>query len=214
MVQTYMLFGDPATRLKGEPIVETQIIINPGVNLFGLPNLSIWSAPSWKAMDLLEYMNNQGIKAQKILTYDSLQGIWLKGIWEEGGFQGTNFEIIPGQGYLFYICDMEESQILTLTGSNFYLDYKLGMGFNFITFPAPLDLYTSYDILKELGKDYIDNLRTYLNIKGEWKSSYYFFNQPTGGKYQIRNDNGYIIWMINTRNNWRPSPWDRNGTGD
>lgn len=205
-LQSYMLFGDPATELKGRlgPSAETQILIKPGINVFCLPGKM---ENSWKVSDLQAYANTQGIELQKISAFDSLHHRWQIGGWQNGGFQGEDFEIIPGQSYILY-AEMKNDLTLPLTCSDIYPRYTWGIGSHWINFPAPLHAFTSYDLLEELGEKFISSLQTLDAPGGKWQESYYFFGMPAGKKSRILKDTGYLIEIIDPKNNWRPSVWD------
>lgn len=205
ILQTYLLFGDPVSDLKGiyGPMSEVQIPVTPGLNLFCLPGRVTFPR---KAADFLEYLYDQGIEAIRMLDYETIHGNWQAAVWQDEHFQGTNFEVLPGRTYLIYTAS-EEGRYLSLTCSDLYLRYSLGKGFNLVNFPASLGPFFTYDLLEDLGRDYVDSLATYQKHKGKWPTSYHFFGKPAGEKSLIEKNRGYIIRMRNSRDNWRPWPW-------
>ena len=212
MAQNYLLFGDPATRLKGEygASAEARIIIKPGINFFSLPGRVL---PSLGAEDLLVKLSSQGIGVRKISGYDSIDKKWQTGVWKGGALKGIDFDIVPGQGYVLY-ADGDSERTLSFVSSciiPFYSSYILDAGYNLLGFPAPLGDYTSYDLHRELGADSVFSVATYGKRSGKWQESYSFFSLTAGERYQIEPGCGYGIGIAKARRNWSPGPWSKEG---
>jgi len=184
---------------------QVQTRITPGLNLFCLPGWidSFWN---WRAASLLKYLNDQGIEIKKIVDYDPLQEKWQAGVWENGNFQGADFEILPAKSYLLYV-STQDTQLLSFTASELFTPYVLHKGVNFCNFPGNLGDYTSYDLLKELEESNCSDLATYQSIRGKWQGCYHFFGQPAGEKYQIQKNNCYVLEMMSDKSDWKPAAW-------
>jgi hypothetical protein len=82
----------------------------------------------------------------------------------------------------------------------------LSEGLNLITLPsAKEDLdYTSYDMLMDLGgQTQVSSTRRYDYYWG-WETTSWFMNQRSGVEFSTSTGEGYLIYMKQEKENWRP----------
>ena len=77
---------------------------------------------------------------------------------------------------------------------------------NLISLPADMDFsdYTGYDLLQDLGnKSQVSSIRRYDPVNG-WQTTSWFFGVPSGVDYETMRGEGYLIYMNEAVENWRP----------
>jgi VCBS repeat-containing protein len=175
------------------------------LNIVGIP---VHSSPALTSYDLLRYLSDQGGGGsgvvEMIQRYNSKSGTWEYTSWLEGNPSGADFPIKAGEAYVIYMG--RDLSNVWFEGPACGAAAHLSEGLNLITLPsAPEDYaYRSYDILQDLGDPtQVSSARRYDSIWG-WQTTSWFRGFVSGVNFTARNGEGYLIYMRQEKENWRP----------
>jgi hypothetical protein len=82
----------------------------------------------------------------------------------------------------------------------------LSPGLNLVCLPAPREgfEYDSHEMLEDLGdQSEVQNIKRYDSTYG-WQTTSWFLGSPSGAEYETRNGEGYVIYMKEGKQQWRP----------
>jgi hypothetical protein len=81
----------------------------------------------------------------------------------------------------------------------------LAAGLNLVCLPAAEDgfLYSSYDMLQDLGDEtHVASVLRYDSTQG-WQSTSWFLGSPSGEDFDTLKGEGYLIYMNEAQLDWR-----------
>jgi len=161
-------------------MVTQAVPVNGGWNLLALP---LQPQPAMTAQALLDSLN-----AQSSSGNCSEVDQWVNSAWNSYNilFGGTDFPVIPGQGYFTYCADSFD---WVLQGEAFQSGVLLNLlnGWNLLGVPYP-DTYTSPSLLAAIGGDCSE-------IDRWFNSAWYSYNTLFGGdNFDILSQEGYFLY--------------------
>ena len=113
-------------------------------------------------------------------------------------FSNPFFEMKNGNGYSIYKHQHQLLPKLIFIDENSLIS-PLTPGLNFRAGQSIVEVYqiqgtpSSFKLLQEPEPEEIQNINRYDNKKGNWESSYQFFNQPAGRDFSILPNEAYMI---------------------
>ena len=117
---------------------------------------------------------------------------------------GVDFPIEPGEAYLIYMSgDLND---VWFEGVAVGKAVDLSPGLNLVCLPAPSEgfEYDSYEMLESLGdSNEVSSVRKYDSNYG-WQTTSWFFGSPSGALYDTRKGEGYVVYMKQAKEQWRP----------
>ena len=134
-------------------------------------------------------------------------------MWETAGWigdnpSGTKFPIKAGEAYLIYMG--RDLSGVWFEGPARGAAVHLGDGLNLVTLPSANEEfeYTSYQMLTDLGgQTEVSSARRYDYYWG-WQTTSWFklsgVPYVSGVDFDTRNGEGYLIYMKQEKENWRP----------
>jgi hypothetical protein len=86
---------------------------------------------------------------------------------------------------------------LVFPGVTAFFETNLYKGMNLVTFSAPSESFTSYDVIQGLikGQAEIVALQRYEKTSGRWYITFCQAGQATGDKFLINQDESYFVYM-------------------
>ena len=170
-----------------------ELILTEGFNLISYPFEN--GDPNFSAFDLLQVLGDSS--QIDSVSYYSRNGERYVRAWynDSGQPEGTDFTIETGRGYIVYANDYIVRivrNLYTQGTQNLYL-YE---GMNLVGFASVPDWYTAFDILRDLGRDYVLAVYRYDPFwEGDWESAYWLNGNPSGINFPILFGEGYHVQM-------------------
>ncbi|MFA4918754.1 MAG: hypothetical protein WC581_05820 [Thermodesulfovibrionales bacterium] len=173
-----------------------EIAIRPGFNLIAVGDKLAKAYP--KASDLIA-ANPENIGIEKIVTYSSLNGIFLE------SSPLADIQLQKGMGIGLYASG---SGVLQIGNSGETSEYTLLPGTNYIGMLTVPYGYTAYNLLSSIGYDNIQSVRKFNNQTGLWETASLRdasgVKEAVGINFVIRQGDGLIITMKNRVDGWKP----------
>ncbi|MEJ2430627.1 MAG: hypothetical protein P8075_17170, partial [Deltaproteobacteria bacterium] len=189
--------------LIGEPGYTFDLTID--LNVLGFP---VQLSPPLTSYGLLLYLKEQAggsTVVDSVKRYNKETGKWDTASWFSQQPAGDDFPIEPGNGYLIYMKDALPG--VTFEGIPVGTLVDLLPGLNLVGLPAdnnPGFTYTSYQMLQDLGNDQqVAYVKRYDPYEG-WQTTSWFEGNPAGDLFDIREGEGYFVYMKERKENWRP----------
>ncbi|TAL27072.1 MAG: hypothetical protein EPN94_02085 [Nitrospirae bacterium] len=173
-----------------------EVEIRPGFNLIAAGDKLAKAYP--KASDLIA-ANPENIGVEKIVTFSSLNGVFLETSPE------TTILLQKGMGIGLYATG---SGVIQIGDSGETSLYTLLPGTNYIGMLTVPYGYNAYNLLYSIGYDNVQSVRRFNNQSGLWETA--SLRDKTTGKeaigvnFVIRQGDGLIITMINRVDGWKP----------
>ncbi len=172
-----------------------QAVIKPGFNLVAVGDRLAIRYSS--ASDLIA-ANPNGIGIQKVVTYDSLNGVFIES-------PPNDVALSKGMGIGLYASG---GGVLDIGDSGETSSYTLMPGLNYIGMLTPPSGYTAYALLQSVGLDNIQSVRRFNNQTGLWETAAVRVTssgkEAVGVNFVIRQGDGLIITMVNRVDQWKP----------
>ena len=172
-----------------------EVEIRPGFNLIAVGDKLAKAYP--KASDLIA-ANPENIGIEKIVTYSSLNGMFLE------SSPVADIQLQKGMGLGLYAT---ASGVLQIGDSGETSEYTLLPGTNYIGMLTVPYGYTAYNLLSSIGYDNVQSVRKFNNQTGLWETA--SLRDTSGGKeavgvnFVIRQGDGLIITMKNRVDGWK-----------
>ena len=170
----------------------TTIQLKKGFNLIAIPE-DVRSMPDLK--DWLLILGNL-TDIEKVLVYDTQADKFITLI--PGDTSNPSFMLKGGEGLIVYAKQDKEITFTSVLCST--LDLK--PGFNLVGFACPVDSYTAYQLLNDLGSENVTSMQRYSMEKGAFETaSFRQDGQVAGVDFPIVAGEGYFIFI---RKNFKP----------
>jgi len=185
---------------------ETGLDVNLKIDLNIIGFLS-HSTHAMTAYDLLLYLKEQAgdpSVVDNITRYNKQTGIWETASWFEGEPAGLDFQIEPDESYLVYM--KQDMDNVWFEGIACGANTDLAPGLNLVSLPSPngFPTFTSYEMLQSLGDaSQVSSVQRYDDTYG-WQTTSWFAGVPSGVNFDARLGEGYLIYMNEEKENWRP----------
>ncbi|MGA1843040.1 MAG: carboxypeptidase regulatory-like domain-containing protein [bacterium] len=169
-----------------------ELILTEGFNLINYPFEN--GDPNFSAFDLLQVLG--GASQIDSVCYYSNNGDRYVSAWynESGEPEGTDFTIEISRGYIVYA-----NEDMVVFVRNLYTqvnqDIYLYEGMNLVGFASLPDGYTAFDVLWDLGRNYVLAVYRYNPFWGDWESAYWLNGSPSGANFPILLGEGYHVQM-------------------
>jgi VCBS repeat-containing protein len=192
-----------ASHLSKESGIYLELRID--LNIVGLP---VYSKEGFTAYGLLLYLAEQAggdsTAVESIRRFARGSGSWETASWFLGQPAGVDFPIEPGEAYLIYMGrDLDD---VWFEGVAVGVAVNLSPGLNLVCLPAPREgfKYGSHEMLEDLGdQSEVQYIKRYDSTYG-WQTTSWFLGSPSGALYDTRKGEGYVIYMNEARQQWRP----------
>lgn len=179
-------------QIEASPI---EVEIRPGFNLIGVGDRLARAYPT--ASDLIA-ANPDDIGIDKVITYNSLNGIFME----------SSFGEIPlkkGMGIGVYASG---SGTLEIGDSGEATQYTLLPGVNYIGILSIPAGYTAYDLLESIGFENVQSVRRFNTLTGLWETASVKElsegMKAVGMNFLIHPGDGLIITMKKRVDGWKP----------
>jgi len=170
------------------------------LNVVGMP---VYSRPGFTSYSLLLFLKEKaGGDVEEIKRYNSETGSWETASWFASMPAGEDFEIKAGEAFLIY---MIKDLNVRFDGVAHGAAIDLAPGLNMVSLPAAESgfVYSSYDMLEDLG-----DATEVSHIKGYdatgWQTTAWLSESPAGALYETKRGKGYLIYMKEAQQEWRP----------
>ena len=174
------------------------------LNIVGIHSHAIHSM---SAHDLLLYFKEQAggaIVVDEIRRYNKQTGMWETASWFNGQPANANFKIEGDESYLVYM--NQDFDSMWFEGIACGANIDLAPGLNLVTLPSPngFPAFTSYEMLQSLGDaSQVLSVQRYDDTSG-WQTTSWFSGLPSGVNFDARLGEGYLIYMNEAKESWRP----------
>lgn len=173
-----------------------EVEIRPGFNLIAVGDKLAMAYP--KATDLIA-SNPNSLGIEKVVTYNSLNGIFLE------SSPVTEIQLQKGMGIGIYASG---NGILEIGDSGGTAQYTLLIGENYIGMLTVPYGYTAYNLLQSVGFDNVQSVRRFNNNTGLWETASireaFTSKEAVGNNFVIHQGDGLIITMKNRVDGWKP----------
>lgn len=172
-----------------------EVGIKPGFNLIAIGDRLAKTYP--KTSDLIS-SNPNGLEIEKVITYNSLNGILLESSL-------TDISLQKGMGIGIYASG---SGVLEIADSGETAQYTLLPGTNYIGILTVPYGYTAYNLLQSIGFDNVQSVRRFNNQTNQWETAAIretsASKEAVGINFIIQQGDGLIITMKNRVDDWKP----------
>jgi len=183
--------------LNGTSLADETFHFYHGANFFNYP---VSVSENYRAYDFLDDLNDSA-SVSSIQRYNRDTGEFETCFWNEGGPAGVNFTITNTEGYIVNV--EGDSFDFAFTGTRACDTVDLKKGFNLAIFPcAPAD-YSSFQLMENLGIEYISSIKIYDNSTDTMLETYWDGGNPSGDNFPIVHDFCYIVKMT-ADSTWSP----------
>ena len=136
-------------------------------------------------------------QVSSLVGYDPNQREYQKvTLHEDGTVSGDDFSIERQAGYLLYAKQKYTLSLEIDSGDLTYCEYQLHQGINLIGIPlVTVEGYSSYDLLLQLGKDFIENLFQYNAKLGKYEYTYWIGDRVGGKDFPLSLGKGCFLNM-------------------
>jgi VCBS repeat-containing protein len=192
-----------ASYLSMEPGIYLDLRVD--LNIVGLP---VYSKEGFTAFSLLQYLAEQAggdlTVVESIRRFNPGGASWETASWFLGQPAGVDFDIEPGEAYLIYMGrDLDD---VWFEGIAVGAAVNLSPGLNLVCLPAARESfeYDSYEMLESLGdSNEVASVKKYDSAYG-WQTTSWFLGSPSGALYDTRKGEGYVVYMKEAKQQWRP----------
>jgi len=167
-----------------------------------------YSTPAMTAHELLLYLKEQAggdpLAVENIKLYNKQTGSWETASWFDDKPAGPDFPIEGDQAYLVYM--RQDLSDVWLEGIACGATIDLTPGLNLVSLPAANGSvqYSSYDMIQSIGDySWVASVQRYDSISG-WQTTSWFSTAPSGVEFDTYPGEGYVIYMNEQRESWRP----------
>jgi len=207
-------FGTPTgtaqTALAEDAFLDTKLGYYRDLEIdLNIAGLAVFTNPGLTSYSLLEYLAEQAggdpTAIQSIRRYNSGTGSWQTASWFLGQPAGVDFDIKPGESYLIYMSRGVDD--VWFEGIPVGAAVDLSPGLNLTSLPAVNQYvlpYSSYQMLQSLGdEDEVASVKRY-DFSGVWQTTSWFLGSPSGVNFLTTEKEGYLIYMKQAKEQWRP----------
>jgi flagellar hook assembly protein FlgD len=167
-------------------LAKTTLLLKRGFNLIAIPEHDPYR-PDLK--DWLPALGDSSV-IEKVLVYNGQAGTFVTLLPDDPLSEG--FTLTGGEGLIVYARQDKEITFTAVLCS--MLDLK--EGFNLVGFACPVDGYTAFQLLSDLGSENVANIQRYSTEKGAFETAGFGPNsQVVGVDFPIIPGEGYFIYM-------------------
>jgi hypothetical protein len=166
----------------------TQINLVPGFNLISIP------ADTSKKPDLLDWLPVVGtsVEVSKVMVKGEGEAVYSSFIPEDD--TNPSYNLYGDEGLLVYA---NEQKTVTFN-SVLCLPHDLRAGFNFVGFSCVPEGYSAYQLIEDLGFDYVSSVQKFSIERGSFETAgVRDIIDPAGVDFLIERGIGYFIYMKN-----------------